>query len=334
MKYIVFSDLHLHDWPEFSKIDPETGLNTRFLDGLKALETILAEYESRDMVIFCGDFFHRGTHLKPEHIWEVIKVFRKAEIPKGNILAIPGQHDYSVGSGRYCALQPFDDYMMVLTHTGHYYHPVNDETYYLVPHRKPDEVQRLLNEYGGEGIVIGHFLAKELLAAQGMPELPNAVTLEGVKEPPVAFLGDFHKACVVGNWISVGIPIHHSFSDAGSGPGHYLLWKEGESPIWKWIPGLPHFMVVDDTVQPEYDMEKNFTRWHVKSEKRMKEIKKDLSDVNNVRFVIEKEESVQQETRLEVKTTTKPEDVMRSYCEYMGKKEMFEHGIKYIGENK
>jgi hypothetical protein len=334
MKSIIFSDLHLHDWQEFSSIDPETGLNTRFMDGLKVLKEILGAYEEGDTVIFCGDFFHDGSRLKPEHVYYVMDVFRAAAIPVNSFLAIPGQHDYSVGSRKYSALDVFVDYMSEIMTPGPC--TFNGEKYFLIPHMEKEKVAGLLSEYReGDGIIIGHFLADELLAKAGFVPLPNSVSLQDGVQPPMAFLGDFHIRAVWNNWVSLGSPHQHSFSDAGkSSKGYWIYDKKEEYNFLHHQIDAPCFVVIEDAKR-FFDSDlsnKNFYRVHVKNEGEMKAIKKKLDSSWKIRFVVEDEESATQQPRMEVNVAMKPADIISSYCDYRERQEMKADGIRYYEE--
>ncbi len=58
MKIIHFADLHL-GVETYGHTDPETGLSTRLLDFLKALDYLVdyALENSVDLVLFCGDAY-------------------------------------------------------------------------------------------------------------------------------------------------------------------------------------------------------------------------------------------------------------------------------------
>ena len=64
MKYLIFSDLHAHNYREFSEIDP-TGVNSRLLDCVEVLGEIqkYANSQGIEKVIFCGDLFHLKNNI-------------------------------------------------------------------------------------------------------------------------------------------------------------------------------------------------------------------------------------------------------------------------------
>lgn len=92
MRAVVFSDLHCHPWPAFSRLD-ESGTNTRLRDTLRVLELVAKAAIDRkaDCIIFAGDFFHtQRIEAEVLHLAaETLSNF-PINIP---ILAIEGNHD-------------------------------------------------------------------------------------------------------------------------------------------------------------------------------------------------------------------------------------------------
>ena len=58
MRIIHFADLHL-GVETYGKMDPETGLNTRFMDFLDSFDQLVdyAVNNAVDVVLFCGDAY-------------------------------------------------------------------------------------------------------------------------------------------------------------------------------------------------------------------------------------------------------------------------------------
>jgi len=92
MRAVVFSDLHCHPWPAFSRLD-ESGTNTRLRDTLLVLELVskTAIERNADCIIFAGDFFHtQKIEAEVLHLAAETLASFSINIP---ILAIEGNHD-------------------------------------------------------------------------------------------------------------------------------------------------------------------------------------------------------------------------------------------------
>lgn len=99
-KLLLFSDVHLHNFPAFSATDPDTGLNTRLLDQLRVLAQIRDYCRKDDIeaVIFCGDLFHSRTKIDVDVLWAANWAMREiAEVTELYLLV--GNHDQSAKDG-------------------------------------------------------------------------------------------------------------------------------------------------------------------------------------------------------------------------------------------
>ena len=97
--HLFFSDLHLHDRQEFTRIDPKTGLNFRLLEGLQILDQIIRicyDYSSIHTVDFLGDWFELKDKI-PNHILIEYKK-RMIDLLRTNVILISlmGNHDFNL----------------------------------------------------------------------------------------------------------------------------------------------------------------------------------------------------------------------------------------------
>ncbi len=93
MKIIHFADLHL-GVESYGRIDPESGLSSRFLDFLNALDQVVdyAQQDKVDLVLFCGDAY-KSRDPSPTQQREFAKRISRlssADIP---IFLLIGNHD-------------------------------------------------------------------------------------------------------------------------------------------------------------------------------------------------------------------------------------------------
>src|SRR3989344_4500468 len=100
MKLLHFSDIHI-GMENYSKLDPETGLSTRFLDFMKTFDFIVetALNEKVDAVIFSGDAYKTRdpNPTQQRGFGEHVKKIAKAGIP---VILVVGNHDTPNASGK------------------------------------------------------------------------------------------------------------------------------------------------------------------------------------------------------------------------------------------
>lgn len=95
---IFFSDLHLHDRKEFSRIDPTTGLNTRLTEGLNILDQIiliLTEHPKINKVYNLGDVFELKDRV-PNHILIEFKERMEDITSRVKLVSLMGNHDFNI----------------------------------------------------------------------------------------------------------------------------------------------------------------------------------------------------------------------------------------------
>ena len=108
MKLLLFSDLHAHEFSDFSHIDEKTGLNSRLLWCVRVIHKIRKEAVKRGIkhVLFGGDLFHvRGIVRVPVLQSVGSAFFRLARETEVTILA--GNHDQSDKEGTHVASAVF-----------------------------------------------------------------------------------------------------------------------------------------------------------------------------------------------------------------------------------
>jgi len=108
MKILHFADLHL-GVENYGHLDPDTGLSTRLLDFLKALDQVVecAISKQVDLVLFCGDAYRtrEPTQTQQREFAKRINKLSTAGIP---IFLLVGNHDLPNAIGRATTTEIFD----------------------------------------------------------------------------------------------------------------------------------------------------------------------------------------------------------------------------------
>ncbi len=96
---LLFTDLHLHERSELSRADSETGLNSRFLEGLSILyqiHSVLVTHPIIKKVFYLGDFFELKDRI-PNHILIEFEKHLIAILNTGvKFIALRGNHDFNL----------------------------------------------------------------------------------------------------------------------------------------------------------------------------------------------------------------------------------------------
>ena len=108
MRIVHFADLHI-GVESYSKIDPDTGLSTRLLDILKALDFVVdyAITNNIDLVLFCGDTYKSRdpSQTQQREFARRLKKLSEAQIP---FFLLVGNHDLPNAVGRATAIEIFN----------------------------------------------------------------------------------------------------------------------------------------------------------------------------------------------------------------------------------
>ncbi|HEX8834655.1 MAG TPA: exonuclease SbcCD subunit D, partial [Abditibacteriaceae bacterium] len=107
MKLLHFADTHL-GMENYGRVNPQTGLNSRFEDGLRCLAFIVDTAIERrvDAAIFAGDAY-RTCDPNPTHQHGFAKEMRRLRDAGIPLIMIPGNHDMAVSYGRKSAIDIF-----------------------------------------------------------------------------------------------------------------------------------------------------------------------------------------------------------------------------------
>jgi DNA repair exonuclease SbcCD nuclease subunit len=225
-KILLFSDLHLHNWPQFSHTDPETGLNSRLVDQLTVLAQIrdVCEKEDIDALIFLGDLFHSRTKIDVDVLWaahESCYQLSKA-VPEFYILV--GNHDQSTRDGSIHSLDGFRYFanvidepkkLTVADHWAGYFHPFTTDF---------DAFRKFCASIppGEKNLFFGH---------QGISEADVSVKDLPSDRCRYVFMGHYHKhQWVRDNVAYIGSPLQLDFGERTEQKGFLILDSDVPAP--------------------------------------------------------------------------------------------------------
>lgn len=346
MNIVVVSDTHIANYNRYSKTNPETGYNSRLLEGL-SIFTRIREYciENKiNTVLHCGDLFDNASKISPDILdllIDELSEFRNNDI---DFICLAGQHDYHALDGQINGVRPLKDYLIPIWENKII--NKNGCNFVFYPHRKNVELQKKLFDSVGcmkseRNVFVGHFLLKEILEKDGVNYKIDCVSYDDL---PIGFdyyfLGDYHKHIWLGKEkvMSVGIPLQHNWRDKETTCG--FVDFNLDTGKYKYIENIdsPEFVEVRKVGDfPEGYPILNFYRIFVKSKQEEDKIRAQIDDSWFVDFIYEEQEikrEVSPNERIEdIKFTMHPKDVVMEYGKHLVIDQiLLKNGLKYIGE--
>jgi DNA repair exonuclease SbcCD nuclease subunit len=308
MKLGIFSDLHVHNWPEFARpSELVMGMNTRAEEIFNSVMRIEAVVEERglDVLLFCGDWFEaRGRLAVPLiRMSQLVIGGLTAQIP---VYAVSGNHDFA--SRQDMAVSSLDLfgrderfrvlYNEYIIHDGikiagipaqQPFHPIPNDTSEL------PGILMLHTLFSGERI--------------GKHTIEDGESLDTVKaymkkmNYPLCMVGDNHVRRDYGDGVwSVGSPIQHGFGEESE---KGMLVVDMDTRDVEFVPlGGPRFLTVDEGFS---DFEEG-SYYRVRS-KNYEKVLKTLADRPNIRVEPPPKE-IKSKKRSDVDLGMKPEEAL------------------------
>jgi DNA repair exonuclease SbcCD nuclease subunit len=264
-KVLIFSDLHLHNWPYGATI--ENGMNSRLKVQADFLDYI-AEYSAEneiDYVIFCGDLVHTHGRLDIEVMDVALdKLPKIAGSVKQRCIAIRGNHDMkslNMDIGRLFKNSSWEYHDKPVISIG--------QLFNFFPYSEDNFISQLASNHFNGGnrfnIVFMHQGVKGVPMGSGF-EIPDEdFTPEHAENQPnvLFFTGHYHKHQQVrDNLTVIGSPMQHTWGDMGDDRGFIILDTDTSGkPKWKFRPyNAPKFVEIKAGEETKDLVDGNYVR--------------------------------------------------------------------------
>ena len=245
MRFLVFSDLHLHNWAYGSK--PVQGWNSRLLfqhDVLGQIESYALERGIRT-IVFCGDMFHTHSTLHAGPLSVAIRTFSRWKEQGLNVVFLVGNHDQSTKDGTIHALECLRPYGRVIDEPTTF--QIGGTTFHARGYTDDASAfNSFLASAPVESVVLCHQgVANVKVGSAGYkPDSllqPNKVP-SGVK---YVFSGHYHSYTKVSDQVYIpGTPLAHDWSDCGESRG----WLDVDDDSVTFVESTaPKFVRIDMT---------------------------------------------------------------------------------------
>lgn len=240
MRTLIFSDLHLHNWPNCGLID---GINSRLWCQYVFL-TDIAQYcttNSIDRVVFCGDLFHTHGKIDTDVLNVASKGFYGIASNVRNMIILVGNHDVK---GKNHSLNFLDKGNVdVVPHN-------TSTTTYAGYHEDYDDFQQTIEAILGWNYpaMFCHQGVKSVKLGSGF-EIPNEfLDPNDIPSDKIAFTGHYHRHQVIGNVVIVGSSMQHTWADSEDDRGFIVADIDDNSVDWRFKPYLysPRFTEIQE----------------------------------------------------------------------------------------
>lgn len=259
MKFLVFSDLHIHNYKKFD----DNG--SRLLNCLKVLLDIFHYAAENDIehILFCGDLFDQQKSLPTEVINKTIDVFSDLfeTYPKIQFITISGNHDHSskntLNHEAITALSHLDKIF-------HKFHLIDDKNYQIDSNEGRIEILGVPYYSHKE-----HFLEmvpknavsckRQLLMIHQTPQhsndmIPFDCRAEDFENFDFVFCGHIHKhERLTRNFVIVGSPLHRDLGDEGLEKG-FLVYDSEVNDFLKINLDYPKFERTNNPTGENYSI--------------------------------------------------------------------------------
>lgn len=228
-EFIVFSDLHLHNWP-YGAVG-SAGINSRLAyqqESMMEMETYALDHGIKHFA-FCGDFFHthQTIHAGPLRVAHTMMERWKRNGFEGIFLV--GNHDMGDGIGYLHSLDflksyghtvvDWKDYWQGNNYWGHEFHCLP-----YIPHDEESEdmIFNFFGDISNGGIVLLHQGVKNV-SVNSKGFVIRDETFDSTLIPNHVFhvfTGHYHSHKHVTNKLTiVGSPMQHTWADSGEERG-------------------------------------------------------------------------------------------------------------------
>lgn len=308
MKVGVFSDLHVHNWPEFARpSELVMGMNTRAEEIFNAVMRIEAIAEERGLnaLLFCGDWFEARGRL-PVPLIRMSQIVINTLTAGVPVYAISGNHDFA--SRQDMAVSSLDLFNHEARFKVLYNEYIIHEGFKIagIPAQQP--FRPIPNDTPKmPGILMLHTLfAGDRIGKHTIEEGESLDTVKAYMEKmnyPLCMVGDNHTRKHYGDGVwSVGSPIHHGFGEERE---KGMLVVDTATMDVEFVPlGGPEFLTVDEGFT---DFEEG-NYYRVKAKNYEKALKS-LANAPNIRVEPPPKET-KVKKRSEVELGMKPEEAL------------------------
>ena len=206
MRFLVLSDIHLHEWAYGSKL--VDGRNSRLEQQINAIQQCVKHCQSSGITsaIVTGDIYHTSTITAgvSEGSYRAFRAFADAGI---HLTIVPGNHDQATRSGELDALAWFSPFATVVGRCHEVLHSIGDVQAECIPFTHDrDKLRRRIDELqNGTRLLFMHQGVSGVEINSKGFTLNEALSPDMIPDSIACFTGHYHSAkCVKPNLVIPG----------------------------------------------------------------------------------------------------------------------------------
>jgi len=263
MRLLLFSDIHAHNFQQYSEI-LEIGINNRLLYSINILKEIAQACKTYqvDGVLFAGDLFHKRNLINVQVFNLIFEAIANIALQVDFTALLVGNHDQSNKDGNIHSLFSFKSIVTVLDEINWVTLESKNESIKIlaVPYRDDhflltEKILELIKDRDEnyQSVLLGHFAVKDAkIGSDFVLKTNNTVSIADniYKNLDQIFLGHYHfPQQLKENVRYLGATHHHSWGDANQIRG-YWLWdtypnQEFSKPKLIQLKSAPLFITIN-----------------------------------------------------------------------------------------
>lgn len=344
MRFLVFSDLHAHNYLEFSNWLPG-GITTRMQIILSVLKQIYtyAQKNKIEFVLFTGDLFHKRHHIEIPVFNFVYDFFNNQDVYGVRTVMIPGNHDFSTKAEDVHSVESFRHIkgIDVLENEILELEGLGFDIVGTAVTNNTDALENLvLNaKLKNPAILLIHALVTGSYASSGFKFFRGILPVAEInKKYVITLAGDNHQHQVKDNFVLVGSPLQHNFGDTGVTKGFLdvSVSKKGIEKIVRVKTEYPEFFVktLDECLDGDGD---DYNYYKIMIKRRLDYSEKEHLDKLYKYYEVcyeFQQTSVNSKALLDKTVLVDKEKLFDSYIKGMtidlDKEKLFKMGVRYI----
>ncbi len=245
MKFIVFSDLHIHNYKKFDQG------GSRLRNCASVLLKIYSEARKRGIthILFAGDLFDQQKSLPIPVINKTVKIFNYLEInyPEIEFIAISGNHDHgsknTLENEAHTSLTfldiMFKNFNLI---DGTYFELDEKNNIWGIPYfSHPEHLEKFEKDFKFSDRC-NNFLMIHQTPQHSNPMIPFDCRAQDFKRYEFTFCGHIHKhERLTRNFCIVGSPLHRDLGDEGQDKG-FLVFDTDKNDYERVLLDFPKFI--------------------------------------------------------------------------------------------